>query len=167
MSAQTIDEGDVATEAEDLARKAAKATEAAAAARARADDAVRRAEERRQADVRAIQRRRLEKFPTADKANAAEERDAHARLVEAVGADTGVIAAYLGWRAAGMRRYLLAAEAKVAQQTCEPEASPIVTAPPPETTMADALQAILEQELAARRADFDDARQAELDQAGR
>ncbi len=155
----------VAAEAERLRAQAEQAAAMAAEATKRAEEAAQRAEERRQAEILAIRRRRLEQFD--DKALAAEESKARAAFEKAVLADAGAVSAFVAWQIAAMRRYLLASEARTAQATLEPDAPPIAVGSPPERRFAEEVQRVIDREVANAVEDARDDLQAELDRAGR
>ena len=154
-----------AQEAEQLEAQAAKIAAQAEAARARAEEARRLAEERRQAAITAIRRRRLAQFDPAKLT--AEEREAEAVFAKAVLSDNGAAAAFLDWQYASSKRYLLATEAEAARQAVEPNAPAIPTGGPSGLTFADAVQRVLNRELANRTEDLRDELQDELDAAGK
>ncbi len=156
---------DVAAEAERLRAQAEQAAARAAEATRRAEEAAQRAEERRQAEITAIRRRRLEGYD--EEALAVEEREARRAFEEAVLADEGAVAAFVTWQVAASRRYLLASEAKVAQATLEPDAPPIAVGSPPERRFAEEVQRVIDGEVANAVEDLRDDLQAELDRAGR
>ena len=154
-----------AHEAERLAAAAAEAVAKADEARARAEAAAKRAEERRQVEITAIRRRRLDAFD--DAALVAEERKARQRFGEAVLANDGAVPAFIDWQVAASRRYLLAVEARQAQAVLEPEAAPLPVGGPPGAIFAEEVQRVIDRAVANAVADFEDTRQAELDAAGR
>lgn len=154
-----------AAEAERLAAAAAEAAERAAEAGRVAQEAAQRAEERRQAEIMAIRRRRLDEYDP--EALDAEEREAHSRFGEAVLADKGAVAAFVAWQVVASRRYLHAVEARQAQAVLEPDAAPLPVGGPPGQFFADEVQRVIDRAVANGVEDLRDDLQAELDRAGR
>ena len=155
----------VALEADRLAAEAAHAAEVAAAARARAEAAAKKAEDKRQAEITAIRRRRLEEYD--DAALQAEERTAQDRFREAVLAGNNAVSAFIDWECLANKRYLLATEAESYRQLLRPDTSPIPTPGPAGRVYQSEVQRIIDHAVANRVEDLRDELQAELDGAGR
>lgn len=153
-----------AAEAAALAAEAAQAAERAAEAQSRAEAAAQRAEERRQAEIAAIRRRRLEAY---DEAALTAETKAAADLFR-LAIEDGMpgILEFVGWQEISTRRYLLATEASTIQHSIDPNAPAIPTGGPAGADYAVEVQRIATAMLGNRTADFEGARQAEIDEAG-
>lgn len=154
-----------AAEAERLAAEAAEAIAKAEAARQRAQEAAQRAEERRHAAVLEIRRTRLATYDEA--ALQAEEREARAAFEKAVLADEGAVAAFTAWQVAASRRYLLAVDARQAQQILEPGVSGLAVGGPPGHRYVDEVQRVIDRAVANRVEDLREEMQTELDAAAR
>lgn len=155
---------DVAAEAVALAAAADQVQRKAAEAQARAEEAAQRAEERRQGIIDDIRRQRLAAYDHA--ALTAEERSAELAFREAIAAGGAGILEFVTMQAARTAHYLIATECRSIQSTLDPDAPAIPVPGVAGGTYAEAVEKVVQSLLGIRTADFEDERQAELDDAG-
>lgn len=154
-----------AAEADRLTALAEEAQRKAAEAQERAQEAARKAEAEHHAALTALRQRRLDEYD--ETALRAEEEAAAQRFRNAVTDGRPGIVEFVEWQEVVGRHYPLAAEARSIQATLDPDAPAIPTRGPAGEQYADAVQRVVDSLLANRTADFEHARQAEIDGAGR